>query len=265
MEKQIKYTEEALFNNYMVSSLGEEYVHSQMPFYFDKDTYDDMVLYSEEINRISLGILQEITDTHKKVLNYFDDFLFEDKIFKLKYPIAPMFWTRYDTFRDADKNIYFAEFNYDKPCGPKETHLALGRYSQEVYIGKLYAQEKCNEQVKIVCESNEIHIRQDLINIKEEYTYAPSDNNMNIPTLAFGNFGIYLINYKVQGFLVRWSKSFLTNDNYTWMCPLGIKEFSIRIKKLNTKNRKEIWDEIIEEVTFEYDFTSAYTNINEYI
>ncbi|NSA95129.1 hypothetical protein BCD96_000022 [Clostridium beijerinckii] len=35
MEKQINYTEDVLFNNYMVSSLGEEYVHSQIPFYFD--------------------------------------------------------------------------------------------------------------------------------------------------------------------------------------------------------------------------------------
>ena len=449
----MKYTEDVLFNNYMVSSLGEEYVHSQIPFYFDKDTYKNMVFYSEEINRISLGILQEITGTHKEVLNYFDDFLFKDKIFNLKCPIAPMFWTRYDTFRDEHNNIYFAEFNYDKPCGQKEMHLAgesdfdgnlnvefidnmikeltkicssyssgeekinvgflmdpchyeelhhsyyfkhilkntninivqvgpnnlsvkdgyvygysniklpiilrlfpteffyeisnineildcanngnvllindpriiaiqakgffaylwnlvkedsklisfedkkviskcipyteilkpsnmeeviknkdnyvikssLGRYSQEVYIGKLYTQEKWNEQMKIVSESNKIHIRQNLINIKQEYTYAPSDYNMNIPTLAFGNFGVYMINYKAEGFLVRWSKDFLTNDNYTWMCPLGVKDFPISIKKFNSKNRKEIWNDIIEEVTFKYDFTGAYTNINEYI
>ena len=71
MEKQIKYTEDVLFNNYMVSSLGEEYVHSQIPFYFDKDTYNNMVFYSEEINRISLGILQEITGIHKEAIKLF--------------------------------------------------------------------------------------------------------------------------------------------------------------------------------------------------
>ena len=453
MRKQIKYTEDVLFNNYMVSSLGEEYVHSQIPFYFDKDTYNDMVFYSEEINRISLGILQKITGIHKEALKYFDDFLFKDKIFSLKCPIAPMFWTRYDTFRDEQNNIYFAEFNYDKPCGQKEMHLAgksdfdgnlnvefidnfikellkiccsysnceekinvgflmdpchyeelhhsyyfkhilkntninivqvgpsnltvkdeyvygystiklpiilrlfpteffyeisninqilecankgnvllindpriiaiqakgffaylwnlvkedsnllsfkdkavirkcipyteilkssdaeevitnkdkyvvkssLGRYSQEVYIGKLYTQEKWNEQMKNVAESNKIHIRQNLINIKQEYTYAPSPYNMNIPRLAFGNFGVYLINYKAQGFLVRWSKNFLTNDNYTWMCPLGVEDSSIFIKEFNPKNRKEVWNDIIEEVTFKYQFTGAYTNITEYI
>ena len=453
MEKQIKYTEDVLFNNYMVSSLGEEYVHSQIPFYFDKDTYNNMMFYSEEINRISLGILEEITGIHKDALNYFDNFLFKDKIFNLKCPIAPMFWTRYDTFRDEQNNVYFAEFNYDKPCGQKEMHLAgrndfegnlnvkfidrvikelleicysysnceekinvgflmdpchyeelhhsyyfkhilkntninivqvgpdnlsvkdeyvygyskiklpiilrlfpteffyeisnineilecadkgnvllindpriiaiqakgffaylwnlvkedskllslkdkdviskcipyteilkpstieeviknkdnyvikssLGRYSQEVYIGKLYTQEKWNEQMKSVSKSNKIHIRQNLINIKQEYTYAPSPYNMNIPILAFGNFGIYMINYKAQGFLVRWSRNFLTNDSYTWMCPLGVKDSSVFIKEFNPKNRKGIWNDIIEEVTFKYGFTGAYTNINEYI
>ena len=124
MENQIKYTEDVLFNNYIVSSLGEEYVHSQIPFYFDKNTYNNMVFYSEEINRISLGILKGITNTHKDLLNYFDNFLFRDKIFNLKCPIAPMFWTRYDTFRNEKNDVYFAEFNYDKPCGQKEMHLA---------------------------------------------------------------------------------------------------------------------------------------------
>lgn len=124
MKKQVTYTEEILFDNYMVSSLGEEYVHSQIPFYFEEDTYENMVFYSEAINRISLEILQGITDKHREALNYFDDFPLKDKIFNLKCPISPMFWTRYDTFRDTENNIYFAEFNYDKPCGQKEISLA---------------------------------------------------------------------------------------------------------------------------------------------
>lgn len=124
MEKQLAYTEEVLFNNYMVSSLGEEYVHSQIPFYFDKITYSNMVDYSEEINRISLNILNNITGIHKCALNYFDDFPLKDEIFNLKCPIAPMFWARYDTFNDINNNIFFAEFNYDKPCGQKEMDLA---------------------------------------------------------------------------------------------------------------------------------------------
>lgn len=102
MEKQINYTEDVLFNNYMVSSLGEEYVHSQIPFYFDKSTYEKMVFYSEEINRISLNVLKNIKEGHSELLNYFDDFMFKEKIFNLKCPMSPMFWARYDTFRDVD-------------------------------------------------------------------------------------------------------------------------------------------------------------------
>lgn len=453
MEKQINYTEDVLFNNYMVSSLGEEYVHSQIPFYFDKSTYEKMVFYSEEINRISLNILKNIKEGHSELLNYFDDFMFKEKIFNLKCPMSPMFWARYDTFRDVDGDIYFAEFNYDKPCGQKEIHLSgkcsfdgninvsfinnvikellkickehamekekidvgflmdpchyeelhhsyyfkhilkdtninivqvgpnnlsvrdgyvyaysnfklkiilrlfpteffneisnineilncvdcgnlllindprviaiqakgffaylwnlvksdskllsisdkeiikkcipyteilnhddiqdvidnkdsyvvkssLGRYSQEVYIGKLYTQEMWEKKIKIVSESNKIHVKQKLINIRQEYTYAPGNNNMNIPVLAFGNFGIYIMDYKVEGLLVRWSRDLLTNDDYAWMCPIGVENFPVYIREFNHKNRKEIWNEIIDESVFKYNFTGAYTNIYEYI
>ncbi|NRT89990.1 glutathionylspermidine synthase family protein [Clostridium beijerinckii] len=453
MEKQINYTEDVLFNNYMVSSLGEEYVHSQIPFYFDKSTYEKMVFYSEEINRISLNILKNIKEGHSELLNYFDDFMFKEKIFNLKCPMSPMFWARYDTFRDVDGDIYFAEFNYDKPCGQKEIHLSgkcsfdgninvsfinnvikellkickehamekekidvgflmdpchyeelhhsyyfkhilkdtninivqvgpdnlsvkdgyvyaysnfklkiilrlfpteffyeisnineilncvdcgnlllindprviaiqakgffaylwnlvksdskllsisdkeiikkcipyteilnhddiqdvidnkdsyvvkssLGRYSQDVYIGKLYTQEMWEKKIKIVSESNKIHVKQKLINIRQEYTYAPGNNNMNIPVLAFGNFGIYIMDYKVEGLLVRWSRDLLTNDDYTWMCPIGVEDFPVYINEFNPKNRKEIWNEIIDESVFKYNFTGAYTNIYEYI
>ena len=453
VKNQLKYTEDVLFNNYMVSSFGEEQVHSQIPFYFDKFTYENIVYYSQEINRISLGILKEIKGKHKEALNYFEDFEFKEEIFDLQCPISPMFWTRYDTFRDINNQIYFAEFNYDKPCGQKEMHLAgksefegnlnskfidalikelkkicydysgseekinvgflmdpchyeefyhsyyfkhilkntniniiqvgpnnltvkdgyvygysnikltiilrlfpteffreihniseilecvnkrklllindpriiciqakgflaylwelvkndskllslkdkniirecipyteilkpndlekiiknkddyvvkssLGRYSQEVYIGKLYEQDAWDNQIKSILESKKIHIKQNLINIREEYTYTPGDYNMNIPTLAYGNFGVYLIRDKVQGFLVRWSKNFLTNDNYTWMCPLGVKDYPIYIEKFKSENREEIWENIMEEAEFKYDFTGSYTNINQYI
>ncbi len=453
MKKQIEYTEEILFDNYMVSSLGEEYVHSQIPFYFDKETHDNMVFYSEEINRISLDILHDINGKHKEALTYFDDFPLKDKIFNLKCPLSPMFWTRFDTFRDEKNTAYFGEFNYDKPCGQKEMALAgksdfqgnlnvefidnvikelikiccsyinckekinigflidpchyeelyhsyyfkhilkntninivqvgpnnlsvkdgyvygysnikisiilrlfpteffyeisniegildcfdkgkvliindprivaiqakgffaylwdlvtkdslllslkdkelikecipyteilkslhiedviknkdkyvikssLGRYSQEVYIGKLYENETWDKQIKSIFKSNKIHIRQDFINIKEEHTYVPAKSDMNVPTLAYGNFGVYLMNDKVQGFLVRWSKNFLTNDDDTWMCPVGVEKFPISIEKFDTNNREEIWNDILDEVTFKYNFTGAYTNINEYI
>lgn len=120
----INYTEHVLFDNYMVSAYGEEFVHSQIPFYIEKDLYEKTVYYAELINELSLRILQNIGGSHKELLNYFEDFKFKDKIFNLECALSPMYWTRYDTFFEEWGNIKFAEFNYDKPCGQKEIDLA---------------------------------------------------------------------------------------------------------------------------------------------
>lgn len=454
MKNQIEYTEEILFNNYMVSSIGEEKVHCQIPFYFEKHVYDNIVYYGEAINEIALNILADINGKHKRLLEYFEDFKFKKRIFDLKCPLSPMFWTRFDTFRDNDNNIYFSEFNYDKPCGQKEMALAgksdfegninkdfikkfkdelvricndfskeevinvavlidpchyeelhhsyyfkyilkdtniniistgptnlsvknnfvyvydeikvdiilrlfptefnneilnieevldvfekknvliindpriiaiqakgffaylwdlikedsnllnanekeiikscipyteiikfnaksydelvknkdkyvikssLGRYSMEVYIGSLYTEEEWKNTLCILKKKNKIYIRQDLINIRKEYTYSSDINNMTIPREAYGNFGIYMMNKSAIGMLVRWSSNFLTDDDYTWMCPLGYSETPMRIQEYSKKNHDEILEEICEESTFKYNFTGSYTNINEYI
>ncbi|MBE6062962.1 MAG: glutathionylspermidine synthase family protein [Clostridium butyricum] len=456
MNKQIKYTEDILFNNYMVSGLGEEYVHSQIPFFIEKHICEKMKYYSEEINRIALEILNNINGKHKELLNYFDDFPLKEKIFNLKCPIAPMYWARYDTFINKENQVYFAEFNYDKPCGQKEIHLAekcefegnlnegfienvkeyliniskeycgqdnkvnvgflmdpchyeelhhsyyfkdilkdtninivqvgnnnlsvkhgyvyaysqvkldiilrlfpteffheirnieevldsfnenkvllindpriiaiqskgffaylwklikensqnisekdkeiikrcipyteiltydnlnkvknnkekyvvkssLGRYSQEVYIGKYYEDKEWDEEVSLILKSGKIYIVQDLINIREEYTYAPDYRNTNIPLLAYGNFGVYIMEKKSIGYLVRWSREFLTDDYYTWMSPLGIDEYPIKIespKFADEEERIKAYEYLNEELSFNYDFTGGYTNSNEYI
>lgn len=455
MKNQLTYTEEILFDHYMVSAIGEEHVHSQIPFYIEKDIWGKMKYYGEEINRIALEILNEVKGKHKELLNYFDDFPYKEKIFNLKCPLAPMYWTRFDTFIDKDNRVYFSEFNYDKPCGQKEIHLAekcdfpgnlnegfikgivnylleicdeftrnkekinvgflmdpchyeelhhtyyfkdllknsklniipvgnnnlsvkdgyvyafskvkldvilklfptefsyeikniedilevfdkgkvlllndpriigvqakglyayfwdmirnnstklkdtdkeiikkcipyteiltrknidkvlankddyvikssLGRYSQEVYIGKCYEEKTWKEQVKAVLESGKIHIVQDLIDIREEYTYAPDYDNRNTPIIAYGNYGLYIMNKEVKGILVRWGQNVLTDDYSTWMSPLGQDEYPLKIEKSEMKKekRKLIYEELNEELSFKYDFTGAYTNKNEYI
>ena len=455
MKKQIKYTEDILFDNYMVSGFGEEYVHSQIPFFIEKDLCEKMKYYSQEINRIALEVLNNINEEHKELLNYFDDFPLKKKIFNLKCPISPMYWTRYDTFIDKKNDVYFAEFNYDKPCGQKEIHLAekcdfegnlnkgfiediinelikisedycgldkkvnigflmdpchyeelhhsyyfkdllkntninivqvgnnnlsvkggyvyafskvkidiilrlfpteffheirniddildsfndgkvlilndprviaiqskglfaylwelikensckisekdkeiimkcipyteiltqenkakaielkdkyvvkssLGRYSQEVYIGKSYEQKAWNEEVDLILINGKIHILQDLIDIREEYTYAPDYRNTNMPLLAYGNIGVYIMETKAIGYLVRWSSEFLTDDDYTWMSPLGCDEYPIKIDscKIDEEERIRVYEELNEELSFKYDFSGAYTSVNEYI
>lgn len=456
MKNQIKYTEEILFNNYMVSALGEEYVHSQIPFFIEKKLCENMKYYGEEVNRISLEVLNNINGKHKDLLKYFDDFPLKKMIFSLRCSLSPMYWTRYDTFIDKEDNIYFSEFNYDKPCGQKEINIAekcdfkgnlnkgfierlikflldiseefcdssekmnvgflidpchyeelhhsyffkeifkeskiniipvgnnnlsvkdgyvygfskekiqiilrlfpteffheinnieeildsfnnrkvlilndpriiaiqskgffaylwdlikkdsntlnehdkdiirrcipyteildkenakevlqnkdryvvkssLGRYSEEVYIGKSYEEDEWKEQIRYILESKKIHIVQDLINIRQEYTYGPDYKNRNTPILAYGNFGVYIMDRKVEGYLVRWSRELLTDDNYTWMSPLGKDEYPLKIERsniINEEKRQEIYEELNEELSFKYDFTGAYTNSNEYI
>lgn len=455
MKNQLEYTEDILFDNYMVSATGEEHVHSQIPFYIEDNIWQKMKSYGEEINRINLEVLREVNGKHKELLSYFDEFPFKDKIFNLKCPLSPMFWTRFDTFIDKENKVYFSEFNYDKPCGQKEIHLAqkcdfkgnlnenfiqnlisylieicdeftnkkekinvgflmdschyeelhhayyfkdilketkiniisvgnnnlsvidesvyafskvkldvilklfptefsseinnmdeildcfnkgnvlllndpriiaiqakglyaylwklikndsdklsfydkeiikkcipyteilsndnlkkvlnnkdkyvvkssLGRYSQEVYIGKNYEQSVWKQQLEYILENGKIHIVQDLIDIREEYTYAPDYDNRNTLIKAYGNYGLYIMNKDVTGILVRWGLDFLTDDYYTWMSPLGHDDFILEIENCNLKGqeREELYEYLSEELSFNYDFTGNYTNKNQYI
>ncbi|MEG1254243.1 glutathionylspermidine synthase family protein [Clostridium sp.] len=459
MKNQRLFTEDVLFNNYMISSPYENYIHSQIPFYVDTNCYDKMVYYSEAINKISIRVLSELNTNHKKLLSYIDSFPFKDNIFNLTCPIAPMLWTRFDTFRDSKGEVYFAEFNYDKPCAQKEIALAgdldfekninkgfkkhfidslvsicndlyndeninvgilidpchyeelhlatyikdilsetnisiyqvgpknlsvkedevyafdeikinvilklfpaeylyeidnfieilevfnkgkvtilndprvvaiqaktffaylwelvlsdspllssvekkdieacipyttlfnkdidknlqsqiseliknkdkyvikssLGRYSGQVYIGKLYNKDEWENQVKLVIESEKVHIIQAVIDIKQEYTYRPGEYNMNLPVLGYGNFGTYITKEKLIGVCIRWSEDFLTNDSNSWMCPLGVKDYPVEIDSKYLKPRKAVWDRVVERSLFEYNFTGPYTNVDEFL
>ena len=462
MKNQNLFTEDVLFNNYMISSAYENFIHSQIPFFIDTNCYDKMVYYSESINKIALRVLNELNTNHKHLISYIDDFPFKDDILNLTCPITPMLWTRFDTFRNSNGEVYFAEFNYDKPCAQKEIALAgsfvfekninkdfkegfvsclvsicndlckesninvgvlmdpchyeefhlatyikdilkdtniniyqvgpknlsvendyvyafeevkinvilklfpaeylyeidnfkeilqvfnkgnvtilndprvvaiqaktffaylweltksnsqllstrekedikacipyttifneddfygnnkqlnnicevinnkdkyvikssLGRYSGEVYIGKLYTKEKWEAQVKLVLASEKIHIIQDIIDIKEEYTYRPGNDNMNLPVIGYANFGTYITKEKLIGICIRWSENFLTDDSSSWMCPLGVKDLPISIDSTYTKPRKETWDKVVERSLFEYSFTGPYTNIHEFL
>ncbi|MGL5087637.1 MAG: glutathionylspermidine synthase family protein, partial [Clostridium sp.] len=151
MINQKLFTEDILFNNYMISSVYENLIHSQIPFFIDSNCYDKMVYYSESINKIALRVLSELNTNHKHLISYLDDFPFKEDIFKLKCPVAPMLWTRFDTFRNSNGDIYFAEFNYDKPCAQKEISLA-GSFDFEKNINKDFKEDFINSLVSI-CNS----------------------------------------------------------------------------------------------------------------
>lgn len=479
MQNQKLFTEDILFNNYMISSPYENFIHSQIPFFVDSTCYSKMVYYCESINKIAIRVLNELNTHHKNLISYIDDFPFKDDIFNLTCPVSPMLWTRFDTFRNTNGEIYFAEFNYDKPCAQKEISLAgamdfetninsdfkedfikslvsicndlhkeeninvgilmdpchyeefhlatyikdilkdtnitilqvgptnlsvindnvyafeevkinillklfpaeylyeihnfkdiletfnkgnvtilndprvvaiqaktffaylwelttldspllspkekedikacipyttifdkleaskvlrsefesdniehvisksinnnhsiceviknkdkyvikssLGRYSGQVYIGKLYTQSNWEAQIKLVSTSDKIHIIQDVIDIKQEYTYRPGDYNMNLPVLGFANFGTYMTKEKLIGICIRWSENFLTDDSSSWMCPLGVKDLPISIDSTYSTPRKDTWNKVAERSLFEYSFTGPYTNVDEFL
>lgn len=456
MINQKQFTEEVLFSHYMPSNIKENYIHSQIPFYLDTDTYNKMVFYSETINTLCLNILSQLNTKHKKLVSYIDNFPLRGRIFSLNCSISPLLWTRFDTFRNNKGNILFAEMNYDKPCAQKEIGLAgsidfdgnvnkffekslisrllsiceaycksrandekvtiaflidpchyeefhisyylkdlctntqlnilqvgpknlsvkegkvfafddkkidvilrlfpteylhevnnideilncfengdvlilndprviaiqakslfaylwelvesnsslitreeaevirkcipyttifsnesseailrnkdayvvkssFGRYSGEVYIGRLFSKNEWKVQLSKVESSTSIHIVQDVIDIKQEYTYHVDDNLMNVPCKAYGNFGTFILGDKVEGICVRWSNTFLTDNSTTWMSPIGIKDYPIKLWTYDFPNRKEIWDKVIERTMFEYNFTGQFFNTGEYV
>lgn len=142
---------------------------------------------------------------------------------------------------------------------------SFGRYSGEVYIGRLFTEDQWKMQLSKVESSSSIHIVQDVIDIKQEYTYHVDDNLMNVPVKAYGNFGTFILGDKFEGVCVRWSNTFLTDNSTTWMSPIGVKDYPIKLRTYDFPNRKEVWDKIVERAMFEYSFTGQYFNTGEYL
>ena len=202
------YVEHVLFDNYMVSAYGEEFVHSQIPFYIEKDLYNKTVYYSELINKLSLKVLQNIKGCHKELLNYFEDFKFKDKIFNLECPITPMYWTRYDTFFEEDGTVKFCEFNYDKPCGQKEIDLA-GQLDFKGNVNKGFCNKLKDELLSIAqkycetCDKINVGFLMDPCHYEEFYHsnyFKHIFKNTNINIVQVGPNNLSVINDEVYAY-----------------------------------------------------------------
>jgi glutathionylspermidine synthase len=64
---------------------------------------------------------------------------------------------------------------------------------------------------------------------------------------------------------VRWSSDFLTDNDTTWMCPIGARNNAFEFLRYDLPDRKKLWDEVVERAMFEHEFTGQYININEFI
>jgi glutathionylspermidine synthase len=142
-----------------------------------------------------------------------------------------------------------------------------GRYSIDVFIGSLHTEEEWEESVKYALESEKPFIIQEFCEIKASDTYYTMDGNFIFPTTAFANIGCFMLNDDFSGICVRWSSDYLTTDEYTWITPIGVKDSSVNISRLNISGeiRKNLWNKITERAMFEADFTGRYAKSLEYV
>jgi glutathionylspermidine synthase len=432
-----------LFDYYLVSSIRERDVFFEVPFYIDREIFEEMVFSTKVLDGLVKKVIDKIIKKQKDIFYEFDTFPLIDTILDFQMPQQNYFWVRYDAFQRRDGGIFFSEFNYDKPCAQREIllsafgrplnnpsldfanqfkaafidqckkynfekpcvavlvdpahfeelHLAYlykdllkecgcdfiicgaknfevknekvyvfnkkidviirqypteflhevnnierilelykqekililndvraifgqakslfaklwemvenkdvllsseeecvikktipyttlfsndkvqellknkdsyviksiyGRYSNEVYIGAMHTQEEWAETIEYVASSERKHIIQEFCAIKPENVLMRQFGKIK-SVEAFPNYGIYLANSEYAGACVRWSSDYLTSDHISWTTPLGVREESIQIKPIITKDRQETWQRIKDKAAFDYGYTGGYT------
>lgn len=159
--KQRKLTEKLLFDYYMISSKYENYIYCDKPFYIENKVFEKFKKNACIINNLNNKILKGIRDEHSEVFEYLEDFPLREKILNLKRDIYHTFWTRFDGFIKENKEVFFSEFNYDKPCGEREI-MATGAMNAIGNVNKDFIElfiENIKINIKeIKCEKANINI-----------------------------------------------------------------------------------------------------------
>lgn len=141
----------------------------------------------------------------------------------------------------------------------------FGRYSSEVYIGVMHSDSEWEEVIDYVLESPKLHIVQQFCKIKRDVSYKAVSLDSYAPIQCFGNFGVYMIDESFAGICIRWAEDYLTDDETTWITPVGVKDKPFRIMNFSgEEQRKSLWKKIYERAMFEHDFTGGYTGRWEY-
>lgn len=138
----------------------------------------------------------------------------------------------------------------------------FGRFSEEVYIGKMHTEEEWHETIKYVLSSEKKHIVQEFCPIRKEAVlrfYAGSFREVE----AFANFGIYLTNEDFAGVSIRWSEDYLSVDDTVWISPVGLREKSFQVVSPAHNPREEMWQEINDKAAFLHGYTGGYTGLQE--
>lgn len=135
---------------------------------------------------------------------------------------------------------------------------AFGRYSEEVYIGKMHSVSEWEETLEYVSKSEKFHIIQDYCQIKKQRVLkynGPCYQEVD----AFGNFGLYMVDGDYSGVSLRFSTDFLSLDESVWISSVGVRDRTLQIKSYLDDDKNIKWDNINTYTAFSHGYTGGYT------
>jgi glutathionylspermidine synthase len=163
--------------------------------------------------------------------------------------------------RTIPKTCLYDAYRMEEVIKNKDDYVvkaAYGRYSQEVYIGRMHSDSEWEEAIKAVNISPKLHIIQEFCPIQKQNVMYYNGQFYD-ETQAMGNYGIYLTNGDFSGICVRWSGDYLSLDETVWSSPIGILKSPFYIMKPSRDGRKDKWNSINEKAAFLHGYTGGYT------
>lgn len=135
---------------------------------------------------------------------------------------------------------------------------AFGRYSEEVYIGKMHSDTEWDETIEYVRDSEKVHIVQEFCQIKKQRVLKYNGTCYD-EVDAFGNFGLFMVNGEYSGISLRFSQDYLSLDENVWISSVGIRDRTLNVNKCLKKEKNLIWDNINNYAAFKHGYTCGYT------
>jgi glutathionylspermidine synthase len=183
--------------------------------------------------------------------------------------------TRGDPFlRDDERRVIRETLPYTEIFGPESAERmvrekdswviksVLGRYSQEVYIGRNYCAEEWRTILDQVLEGDKLHVAQHFCHARPEGTTAMHGGSL-IELEALVNYGIHFSDGDFSGLCARWTEDYLTEEHSVWFSAPGLRSRSLIIDD-PPEGRGDLWHEINDAAAFTHGYTGGYTGAMEY-
>lgn len=157
--------------------------------------------------------------------------------------------------------------NINKALKNKDKYVIkpiFGRYSQDVFIGKLYSEDEWKDILSDIKDEINCYILQEFKEIRRDNTVELKGGYVRSAD-AFCNLGVYLTLGEVTGICSRWNNDYLTDNETTFVTPIGVKNHKLKIKY--NQNIKDIKNEFkrVNLDLVKLGFFGAYNNSREYI